>query len=56
MKGDTSASFTGNSARHSVKTYIGGMGDGCEGEPIGRDIGIHVSDSLHYTADANTTL
>ena len=35
---------------------MGGMGGRWEGGPRGRDISIHIADSLHCTAETNTTL
>ena len=48
----------GSSARCSIMTYLGGWdGGGCGREvQEGGEICIHTADSLHCTAETNTTL
>ena len=47
---------TGSSAWCSVMTQMGGMGGGGREVQEGRDICIHIADSLRCTAETSTTL
>ena len=47
---------TESSTRCSVMTQGGGMRSGGREAQQGEDVCMHTADSLHYTAEMNTTL